>query len=158
MLTRSSMRRMRRARRERGAVQIEFIMTSLLILLTIFAVIEVCMGVYTMSVLGDAAREGVRYAIVHGSNNRVGSGNSSNGKCGGVTCPDTTAANVVSVVQDYAKYSLHDTSAISVTVTYMDTTNEPPNRVKVEVSYAYVPWLTSFSPTLTTSAQGRIVN
>ena len=42
--------------------------------LVTFLIFEFCMTIYTYSVLNNAAREGVRYAIVHGSDNASCSG------------------------------------------------------------------------------------
>jgi len=55
--------------RQRGSAQIEFILTFFTIMFVLFGVIEIAMAVYAMNVLGDAAREGVRYGIVHGEGN-----------------------------------------------------------------------------------------
>ena len=114
------------------------------------------MAVYTASVLADAAKEGVRYAEVHGSNTTLCSGPNVANPCAN----DPLANNVGALVKSYAKASLHNTAAISVSVTYPDGTNDAPNRVVVTVSYTYVPYinLSFFHPTLTTHAQGRIVN
>jgi len=146
-------------KRQRGAAQIEFIMTFFTIIFVLYGVIEISMAVYTMSVLGDAAREGVRYAIVHGTNNTNSSCDS--GFTGTTGCVDVGAANVIAAVKDYARFSLHDTTAITVTVDYDPvTSNTPPTLVKVGVSYTYLPWikLPWTNPVLRAGAQGRIVN
>lgn len=146
----------------RGAIQMEFVLSFILVLLAVFAFMEVCMAVYTMNVLGDAAREGVRYAIVHGFN-------TDSAHCSGpggtpAACTDAAGDNVVAVVRDYARFSLHDTSAMSVTVNYLDGTIDPTTlgtqpRVQVVVSYSYVPWISApWAPTLRSTAEGRIVN
>jgi Flp pilus assembly protein TadG len=144
----------RRCRKsQRGAAQIEFALSILLVCILIFSIIEMMSIVYTYAVLSDAAKEGVRYAIVHGSN--------SSSPCG----PTSNPPAVVNTVTDYAKLSLHDISAISVAVTYLpDTaggtaTNKPPNLVAVNVTYSYIPYipLPWGSPTISTTAQGRIV-
>jgi Flp pilus assembly protein TadG len=148
----------------RGAAQIEFLLSFFTIMFVIYGVIEICMAVYAMNVLGDAAREGVRYAIVHGFN-------TSAANCSGPdhtpACSDVTGANVEAKVREYARFSLHDTTAMTVAVLYLDDTVDPTHtatgtspRVQVNVSYNYVPWikLPWVSPTLKASAQGRIVN
>ena len=61
-------------RADRGAVEIEFVLSILTVLFTMFWMWEVVMAVYTYSVISDAAREGVRYAIVHGLKNQNCSG------------------------------------------------------------------------------------
>ena len=131
----------------RGATQIEFILSILTILFVIFWMWELIMVVYTMNVLSDAAKEGVRYAIVRGggidSSYQSGPGN-------------TTA--VEDRVKDYARFSLHDISAINVLVTYPDASNEAPSRVRVEVQYNFVPYTAlPVMPLLRAAAEGRIV-
>jgi Flp pilus assembly protein TadG len=137
-------------RRQRGSAQIEFILTFFTIMFVLYGVMEIAMAVYAMNVLGDAAREGVRYAIVHGSGNTNCSG--------GATC-DVDGDNVKAVVQDYARFCLHDTSGMTVTVTYTPG-NAPLDLVKVDVNYPYAAWikLPWGNPTLKASAQGRIVH
>jgi hypothetical protein len=62
-------------------------------------------------------------------------------------------------VKEYAAFTLHDISAINVTVNYIDASSEPPSRVRVQVSYNFVPYTAlPFRPTLRTAAEGRIVN
>lgn len=138
----------------RGAAQVEFVFSVVLVVFLLFWIIEMCMLVYALSVLSDAAKEGVRYAIVHGSGNANCSGPSS------TACPDADAINVRNVVLDYSKYSLKDISAISVNVSYPDGSNDPPNRVVVAVTYNYVAWfrLLGNPPQLRTTAHGRIAN
>jgi len=53
---------------------------------------------------------------------------------------------------------MHNIASISVTVSAPDTTYDPPNRVRVKVSYTYIPTLYIFktAPTLTTYAEGRM--
>jgi Flp pilus assembly protein TadG len=153
-----------RKKRERGAGQIEFLLSFFTVVFVLYGVIEICMAVYAMNVIGDAAREGVRYAIVHGFNTDAAN-------CSGPghtpACTDATGANVVAKVRDYARFSLHDVSAMTVNVRYLDSTVDPAGtatgtspRVQVDVSYTYVPWINLpwTSPTLKASAQGRIVN
>jgi hypothetical protein len=125
-------------------------------MLVFFGMWELIMVVYTMNVLSDAAKEGVRYAIVHGGGNIDCSGPNPSDTC---TNPDPTADRVVDAVKDWAQYSLHDISAINVTVTYPDSTSEAPARVRVEVAYTFVPYTAlNINPTLRAASEGRIVN
>lgn len=139
----------------RGAVQIEFVLSILTIMFVIFAMWELIMIVHTMNVLSDSAKEGVRYAIVHGAHNQNCSGPNPPPEC---TSPDLTASNVVNRVKEYAKYSLHDITAIAVTVTYPDSSIAAPSRVRVEVAYDFIPYtVLNYRPTLRAVAEGRIV-
>ena len=142
-------------REERGQAQVEFALSIMVVLFTVFCAWELLMAMYTASVMADAAKEGVRYAIVHGSNSTLCSGPNLSNPC----ASDPSASEVVNTVKTYAQASLHDVSAISVTVSYPDGNNEPPSRVAVTVTYSYVPYINlPFAPTLTTKAAGRIVN
>jgi Flp pilus assembly protein TadG len=144
-----------RRRRQRGAALIELAVSVLVLFFVVFWTWELVMAVYTYAVLSDAAKEGVRYAIVHGID--VGTGN-----CSGPGCTDASGTNVANVVRDYAQYALHDMSAMTVTVNYPETAvtySQSGGLVTVNVSYTYVPWvkLAWTPPALVTGAQGRIV-
>lgn len=139
---------------EAGQGQIEFVISLFAVMLLMFCAWEALMAVYTSNVMGDAAKEGVRYAIVRGSTGSASCNDANTtGKC------SADPFGVAAVVTNYARASLHDVSAITITVNYVDGTNDPPNRVKVTVTYTYVPYvnLPFFHPTLTTTAEGRIV-
>ena len=142
-------------RADRGAAEVEFVLSILTVLFVMFWTWEVVMAVYTYSVIADAAREGVRYAIVHGSKNSNCSGPV---PAGFTACPDPSGANVTAVVRDYASYSFHDISAININVIY-DTYNTSPGRVQVAVTYNFIPYTAfPFHPRLKATAVGRIAN
>jgi hypothetical protein len=161
---------------DEGQGQIELIISILTIMFTIFWTWEVVLAVYTYNVLSDAAKEGVRYAIVHGSNNAWCSGPQPSGKCPsqtGLTAPtlcdgsaakgDAAGSDVITTVNCYAKLSLHDISGMTVTPAWTTPASSPnnqaPNEVNVTVKYTYVPFLAlPITPTLQTAASGRIVN
>ena len=142
-------------RDDRGQAQVEFVLSIMFVMLLIFGMLELMLLVYTYSVLADSAKEGVRYAIVHGTGNSSSSG---------PTCPCAAidGAPGTGVVKTYAQYSFHDASKMTVTVTYPDTANPPanqaPNRVRVTVSYPYQPFFGMGWPTVTVNAaaEGRI--
>jgi len=126
---------------------VEFALTVGAVVFLIFWFFETVMVVYTFSVITNAAKEGVRYAIVHGASNTVPSGP------GNLT-------DIKNVVEAYARLSLHDTTALTVTPAYPDGTNRAPNRVSVTITYTYVPYikLPWTNPSISAKAQGRIVN
>lgn len=158
MTARSKTYRRRRGFRvgDKGAVQIEFILSFLTIMFLIFGMWELIMVVHTMNVLSDAAKEGVRYAIVHGGGGSTTcSGPSPPPEC---SSPDTTGTRVAAVVRGYATLAMHDISAITINVTYPDGQIIPPSRVRVEVAYQFVPYTAlNIRPTLRAAAEGRIV-
>lgn len=139
-------------RSEEGSLVVETALSLLLVIPMVFWLFEMCMLTYTYSVLGDAARQGVRYAIVHGTDSNNCSGPSSG-------CADTAAANVKSVVNAAAAYSFHDLTRMTVQVTYPDLASTPPSRVNVTINYTYVPYikLPGIANSVQLSAQGRII-
>jgi Flp pilus assembly protein TadG len=132
-------------RDERGTLLVEFTITILTVLVVIFMTVELCSAVYTYVVLSEAANEGVRYAIVHSSDESL----------------------TERTVRNYAAYSLHDMSGtkLSVRITYPADPNctipgAPPCKVQISVSYPYLPYLNFMNsmPTMRAYAEGRLVN
>ena len=118
-----------------------------------FWLFELSMFAYTYSVLNVAARDGVRYAIVHGIDSGTCSGPSSG-------CGDVTGANVASVVQNMAANTLHDMSSMTVVVSYPDATGSKPlSLVTVTVNYTFVPYfnLPGIKDAMQVTSEGRIV-
>lgn len=118
---------------------------------------ELIMAVYTMNVLSDAAKEGVRCGILHGT------WQASPPACipanpGSVPAPSNCPA-VDGLVKYYAASSLHNMSGMTVSVTYPDTTCLTPNRVRVDVTYPLIPYfgVLKISPTLHAAAEGRFI-
>ena len=127
-----------RFRKQRGQSLLETALMIVVIFNVVFWIFEVGWLTYTHSVMADAANEGVRYAVVHSGGDPAG-----------------TKAKVL----NFAATSLHNTSALSVTVNFPSGNATPPNPVEVTVKYTYVPWLSSFinTPTMKTYAKGRMV-
>jgi hypothetical protein len=155
-------------RDERGQGQVEFALVIVFLMVLVLVFIEMITLVHTYNVLADSAKEGVRYAVVHGSHNSTPSGPSC--PCGdidGPAAPPGTTPGYGSgygVVKTYAQYSLHDITGLTVSVSYPDTTNAPanqtPNRVQVLVAYPYRPFfnLSWLTVTVNAAAEGRIMN
>jgi Flp pilus assembly protein TadG len=147
--------RARRLRRNQaGQAQVEFILSVLFLLLLVVGIVEMIIMMYTYTVLADAAKEGVRYAIVHGCDY-------STATCSGTctpACTDTTGTNVSDYARNYLRASLHDESAMTVSVTYPDASSLPTSRVRVTVTYPYQPIFGLGWPTVTVraAAEGRI--
>src|SRR5260221_9488347 len=94
-----------RWRRQRGQSLLETALMIVIIFTVMMWVFEIGQLMYTYTVLGDAANEGVRYAIVHSGGDVAG----------------TTAR-----VKSFAATSRHNISAISVAVTAPDGNYNPP--------------------------------
>lgn len=151
MKSRPDLRRV--VRGETGSMLIEFSLSIWVVFLVTFLIFEFCMTIYTYSVLSNAAREGVRYAIVHGTDSSLCSGPSTG-------CSDSTGSNVTSQVNNYASVSFHDLSAMTVTPSWPDGASTPNSRVLVTISYSYIPYLTLpgfTAPQMQITAEGRIV-
>jgi hypothetical protein len=155
----------------RGQAAVEFALVIVLLMVIVLSMLELILLMHTYNTLADAAKEGVRYAIVHGAGNSTPSG---------PTCPCTDIdgpaappgtvpgyASGYGVVKTYAQYSLHNIAGMTVTVTYgpADPTpvtplNKPPNRVQVVVAYPVHPLFGLGWPTVTVNAaaEGRIMN
>src|SRR5690348_3928270 len=128
---------------ERGQATVEFAFVIVFLMALVLALIELVMMMHTYNVLADSAKEGLRYAIVHGTGNSQPSGPTC--PCADIDGPAAPPGTVpgygstYGVVKTYAQYSLHNSSAMTVTVSYPDTANPPankaPNRVQVQVSY-----------------------
>jgi Flp pilus assembly protein TadG len=127
-----------RSRKQRGQSLLETALMIVVIFNVVFWIFEVGWLTYTHSVMADAANEGVRYAIVHSGGDRVG-----------------TQAKALA----FAQTSLHDTKAITVSVSFPNGSASPPNPVQVTVTYTYVRWLSAFinTPTMTAYAKGSMV-
>lgn len=146
---------------ERGQAQVEFVLSILFVLFLIFGIIELIMLIHTYTTLADSAKEGVRYAVVHGCDLTSAS-------CSGTcvfaspsppTCSDPNGDKVIAYAQNYAKASLHNIPTSAINVNYLDGTSDAPNRVRVTVSYSYQPLFGLGWPTVTVNAaaEGRIV-
>ena len=138
---------------EAGQAAVEFTLILLFLVLFLLGFLEIVVLLYTYSVLADSAKEGVRFAVVHGSLSSSCNGPGDTG----VTC-DAGAAGVISAVKKYAAYSTHSTGAMTITPTYPDSSSKPSSRVRVVVSYPYHPFFGLGWPTITVNAaaEGRI--
>lgn len=58
----------------RGQASVEFALVVVLLMVMILSMLEVILLMHTYNTLADSAKEGVRYAIVHGTGNSTPSG------------------------------------------------------------------------------------
>ena len=125
--------------RQRGQSTVETTIMLVVIFMVAFWIFELGWLMYTYSVLADAANEGVRYAVVHSGGDVAG-----------------TQARV----KTFAAASLHNITAMPpASVTFPDGSAAPPNRVRVTVSYQFIPYIQGaiFAPAIQTYAEGRMV-
>jgi Flp pilus assembly protein TadG len=97
-----------------------------------FAIIDFGRYVYYVQVLNNAAREGTRYAIVHGYNSFPSSGPPASG----TTSADPAGDNVRAVVRNYAVGVVGDATTLSITPSW-DPDNGRESTVTVIVTYQF---------------------
>jgi hypothetical protein len=120
--------------RDEGAqALIEFALVLPLLLLIITGVLDTARAVWQSNTLAYAAREGTRYAIVHGSGGDPQVGPCS--LCVNPTASDNGLDNVANVVRN-AAVGVYD---ITVTVDYPDWSNHRLDRVSVDATAPFVP-------------------
>jgi len=104
----------------RGQTFVEFAAVALPLCFIIFGIILVSMAVYSYSFVSYGAREGVRYAIVHGS----------------ASLSPASASDIKSYVQNKAR-SLN-ASYLNVSTNWKPD-NKPGSVVSVQVTYSFQP-------------------
>jgi hypothetical protein len=133
---------------------VEFLASAVFLVVTIAWTVQLIVMIYTWVVMAAAAKEGVRYAVVHGSKND--SGSQAGPSSGSAFCATSgvEVAAVITAVRRAANYP-----GMTVTVCYPDGNNKPASRVTVNASYPFATLFTlGFTPpTIRSSAQGRIV-
>jgi Flp pilus assembly protein TadG len=128
--------------RRSGQTLVEFSITAFLTVLTFLFILEISRMVLVYAVIANAAREGVRYAIVHGSTRATGSAqNNASG-------PSANPAQVLTVVDNFAGTGPLTVSRLVINVTYPGSSNAPGQTVNVSVVYPYDPLITYFPATL----------
>jgi uncharacterized protein (UPF0333 family) len=128
----------------RGQANLEFLLSAIVLLTTILAAVQLIVMIYTFVLMAEGAKQGVRYAIVHGSTSTV---------------TGTTA--IENAVKRYVNYP-----GMNITVCYPDGVGggcagsgatDPSKRVEVTLSYPFnflsLGWAL---PTIRASARGRI--
>lgn len=119
-----------RARRPSpGQALVEFSLVAPLFFLILFAIIDFGRYVYYVQILNNAAREGARYAIVHGANSIPPTG----------PPDDPSGAAVIDVVRTYAigVIGRADASVLLIVPTWDPDNNHRGSKVTVEVTYAF---------------------
>ena len=143
---------------------VEFMLVIVFLFVMFISFLQVIILMHAYNTLADAAKEGVRYAIVHGTGNTNCSGP---GIAGQVTCPDRTAPypRVQQVVVNFAAVSFQNVPLNDVSVSYNPgganggPCNKPGCLVQVTVSHVYRPFFFSWpNVTLNAAAEGTIMN
>lgn len=141
-----------RTRNNSGQALVEFALCAFLLLMLLFAVVEIGRMVLLYTTVSNAARIGTRYAIVHGND------------AGSPSGPTNDDAAVISVVKSFASVGGLNPSNLTVHVFYYSSgggspsCNTPGCWVKVTASYPYDPIVSYFpwNVTLGSSSEGVI--
>jgi Flp pilus assembly protein TadG len=140
----------------RGYNEVETALAMLVTIPMLICLFEMCMFCYTVAVLQYASRQGVQYAMTHGTDapNCSGPGGSVHR-----SCPDVAGANVTAVVMAVAGSSGHSLSTGQIQLIWANNTNNPGNPVTVQVQYPYKTYSHVPFPALTINgmATGQIV-
>ena len=145
---------------------VEFVLVAVFLFVLFVSILQMILFMYAYTTLADSAKEGVRYAIVHGTGNTNCSGPGTTGPPA-VTCPGKSPyPNVQAAVTNFAALSFQNVSASEVTVDYNPNgangspCNVPGCLVRVTVSHVYTPLFVLSWPnfTLYAAADGRIMN
>jgi Flp pilus assembly protein TadG len=134
---------------QEGSSLVEFALTIPVLLTFFFGLIQVSIATYTRGAISENAREGTRYAMVHGSTCQT----ASNASC------TLTASNIDSYVSS-SPWPNVGGGAMTVTTTYPDGNENPGSRVQVKVSYAFpfrVPMIPASTLTMTSTSVMYIV-
>lgn len=168
-----------RLRREEGASLVEFAFSLGIFLLLTLGIMYVCMALFSYEYVDFAAREGVRWAIVRGSDCYLSS--SMPGCDSSATETATEIKQSKTDIQNYVKglnYPIVNPSQLNVNVqwysfSYVNDTaqwtlcdpanpptntecNDPGNEVQVTTSYPLdfnIPFFGNFSPTVSSTSQ-----
>ncbi|MDI3340569.1 MAG: TadE/TadG family type IV pilus assembly protein [Sphaerobacter sp.] len=140
-----------RPRHATGQGLVEFAISALLFFTFIFGIIEMGWLLYTHHQVTAAAREGARYASVHGTMSQ------------GLKDPAAIQAYTLdpAVVKQamLEKVTLTEPAALTVTIARPDGDLQPQHRVTVRVTYPYRPligWILP-TPALTLRAESTMI-
>jgi Flp pilus assembly protein TadG len=142
-----------RLRGEEGQSLIEAAFSMMVLLMTVLGIMDMAMALYSYDFVADAAREGARYAIVHGS------------ACTGCVA---TSSSIQTYVQNMGLVGIKP-SDLTVTATWPDTgslctpslnpCNNQGNNVKVTVNYVFhlgIPLVPSSTLNLSSTSESII--
>jgi Flp pilus assembly protein TadG len=136
-----------------GQTLVEFSLVAFLTVIMFLFVAEMGRMLLVYATVANAARAGLRYAVVHGSTRTAGATMDS------ASGPGNNPTQVLTVIKNFASAGLLTTSLLVINVTYPGASNAPGQSVSITVVYPYNPLTTYFSKTLRlgSAAQGIIV-
>jgi len=145
-----------------GASLVEFALSSVIMIMVLFGIIECCFALYANNYVSDAARNAARYAIVRGS------------ACTGMPDCGITAAELQTYLRSM-RYPAINPNNLTATVTWLSISagtpatwtacggqcNAPNNEVEVQVTYAFplsIPFWSKKTLNLSSTSQMVILN
>ena len=134
----------RRMSSDEGSSLVEFAVSIPVLLTFFFGLIQVCMASYTRAAISECAREGTRYAMVHGSSCET----SSNASC-------TLTASAINTYVSSNSWPNLGGGSLTVSTTYPDGNESPGSRVQVAVTYAFpfrIPMIPASTLTMTSTS------
>jgi len=155
----------RRRRSEAAQALVEFALVAPIFFLLLFALIDFGRYVYYVQILNNAAREGARYAIVHGANGLPSSGP----PAPGTASSDPSGANVVSTVKNYLTGVIGQSTALTVNVCWQpangvggacsgDNSRSTPVQVTVDYQFRSVIPIVPIPPITVQGASTLVIN
>lgn len=115
-------------RAEGGQALVEFALVLPVLLLVILGILDLARAVSQENTLAFAAREGTRYAIVHGSNGSPA-----------ISCPIIASPCANPAVTDVVTRNAIGVPNITVILGYPDGSNDRNSRVSVDATAPFVP-------------------
>jgi len=150
---------LRGSQEESGQSVIEFTLMVTSFMLLLAGIFDFSRGIFYYNSLAEAARAGVRYAIVHGENASPAAGPCTSGSS--CSCDDGFASNASAIrTTVLSRTTAMDPGTVTTTCGWPDQNtsgaylNSINKRVSVTVSYTYQPILTAFIPAATITLQG----
>lgn len=149
-------------RGDSGVMTVEFAITSTVLMMTVFGIIQACLALYAYNFVSDVARVATRYAVVRGSS------------CTGMSDCGITAA----AIQTYVRGEIYpgiNASSLTASTTWLSASstqpttwtacasqcNAPGNAVQVQVTYAvpiFLPYWKKGTINVTSTSQMVISN
>jgi hypothetical protein len=150
--------------RSRGQAMVEFALVAPILFLLLFSIIEAGRFVFHYELLNNAARDGARYAITHGSNATCAAGGPSGPMPGGVAvppCHDPSGDNIRKAVRD-AAFGLVAAGDLTIPDPVYSgpsgMSNARGNTVTVSVAFTYQPFIPVLPPVTITAESSLVIN
>lgn len=119
-------KRLRRLGDRRGQTLVEYSLSILLLVVLMFGVFEMSRMILVYTTIADAAKIGMRFAEVHGTDNSA------------------TSSDVQTVVKNYLGAAPMNTSSSNLFITVTGAGGAIGSAVTVTVNYKYDPFMTYF--------------